>query len=130
MVRGVECQTTGLTYPKGEEAIMINRIAAIFFAAAAVLSPVIASAADAGSDRTRAETYVKDSAITTKIKAKLAEEKIRTLLEIQVDTDSKGEVRLSGAVASQSEADKAIAITRAVAGVTSVKSELVIKADK
>lgn len=106
---------------------MTYRIATLLLASAVVLSPALVRAADMETERTHAGTYVKDSAITTSIKAKLAGEKIRTLLEIKVDTDSKGEVTLSGTVASQNEADKAIAIARAVSGVTSVKSELVIK---
>ncbi|SEH30835.1 BON domain-containing protein [Magnetospirillum fulvum] len=109
---------------------MTYRIASICLALAVMLSPVFIGIANAESDRAHAETYVKDSAITTKVKAKLAEEKVRTLLDVKVETDSKGEVELSGTVASQAEIDKAVAIARAVAGVTSVKSELMIKSDK
>ncbi|CCG40472.1 BON domain-containing protein [Magnetospirillum molischianum] len=109
---------------------MKYRIATMCIALAVMLSPVFVGAANAESDRAQAETYVKDSTITTKIKAKLAEEKIKTLLDIKVETDSKGEVELSGNLASQAEIDKAIAIARSVSGVTSVKSELKIKTDK
>jgi len=109
---------------------MTYRIATILFAAAVVLSPAIAGAADGDSDRTRAKTYVKDSAITTSVKTKLAEEKVRTLLDIKVDTDSNGEVTLSGNVANQAEADRAVAIARGVSGVATVKNDLTIKTAK
>ncbi len=66
----------------------------------------------------------KDAAITTKIKAKLAQEKLSTLAHIDVDTDKNGVVSLSGTVANQEERDKAVSIARSVEGVVSVNSEL------
>lgn len=83
-----------------------------------------AHAADADSDRTHPMTFVKDSAITTKVKAKLADEKMSSLAHIHVDTDNKGEVFLSGTVKTQEEADKAAAIARGTEGVTAVKSSI------
>ena len=94
-----------------------------------LLAPVAARAADADSDRTQPLTFVKDSVITTKIKAKLAEEKMSSLTNIKVDTDSKGAVALSGKVKTQEEADKAVSIARGTEGVTSVKSNIKIKKD-
>lgn len=94
-----------------------------------LLAPVAARAADADSDRTQPLTFVKDSVITTKIKAKLAEEKMSSLTNIKVDTDSKGAVALSGKVKTQEEADKAVSIARGTEGVTSVKSNIQIKKD-
>ncbi len=94
-----------------------------------LLAPVAAFAADADSDRTHPLTYVKDSVITTKVKANLADEKMSTLAYIKVDTDSKGAVALSGKVRTQQEADKAVSIARATEGVTSVTSNLKVKKD-
>jgi osmotically-inducible protein OsmY len=59
----------------------------------------------------------------------LANEKMASLAHIHVDTDNKGMVVLSGTVKSKAEADKAVAITRGIKGVTSVKNDLVIKTD-
>jgi len=73
------------------------------------------------------KTFVKDSVITTKVKAKLAEEKMGNLVKIKVDTDDKGAVVLSGKVSTKEEADKAVSIARETEGVTSVKSKLQIK---
>lgn len=95
----------------------------------AVLAPAFTHGANADSDRSSPMTYVKDSVITTKIKAKLAEEKMGSLAHIKVDTDNKGAVVLSGKVATQAEADKAVSLARETEGVTSVKNNLRIRKD-
>jgi hyperosmotically inducible protein len=87
------------------------------------------AAANRDSDRAHPMTFVKDSVITTKVKAKLADEKMSTLAKISVDTDNKGVVVLSGNVRTQAEADKAVSIARGTEGVTSVKSKLTVKKD-
>jgi len=109
---------------------MKTQIATLCFAIGTALIPLAAFAEDADSDRSHPITFVKDSAITTKVKAMLADEKMSSLAHIKVDTDNKGEVYLSGTVKSQQEADKAVEITRAIKGVTSVKSDLKVKMDK
>ena len=68
--------------------------------------------------------FVKDSAITAKIKAKLAKEWMNSLVHIKVDTDRKGMVVLSGEVKTQEEAGKAESVARETEGVTSVTSEI------
>ena len=93
-----------------------------------LLAPVAAYAAD--QDGMHPMTFVKDSAITTKIKAKLAAEKVSSLAHIRVDTDDKGVVVLSGKVRSQEESDKAASIARETEGVTSVTNNLKIKPKK
>ncbi len=71
------------------------------------------------------ETYLKDSAITAKIKAKLAaEDEFRSLVEVIVDTDSKGGVMLRGFVKTKADAEKASAIARGIEGVTSVANRI------
>jgi hyperosmotically inducible protein len=103
------------------------KLAATCFVIGTFLAPVAAHAADPDSDRTHPMTFVKDSVITTKIKAKLAEEKMNSLAHIKVDTDRKGAVVLSGNVKSQEEADKIVSIARETEGVTSVNSHIRIK---
>ena len=108
---------------------MKTALATTCFVIAALFAPVIAHAGDSDADRKDAATYVKDSVITAKVKAKLAEEKLSSLAKIQVDTDNKGAVDLSGTVRSQEEADKAVSIARGTEGVTSINSHLKIKKD-
>jgi hyperosmotically inducible protein len=88
------------------------------------LTPML-SHADA--DGSRPATFVKDSVITTKIKAKLAAEHLASATQLSVDTDNNGVVWMSGVAATQAEADKAVTIARTTEGVNSVKSEITIK---
>ena len=105
------------------------KLATTCFVIGAFLAPVVAYAADSDADRTHPLTFVKDSVITTKVKAKLADEKMSSLADIKVDTDSKGAVVLNGTVKTQAQADKATLIARGTEGVTSVKSNIQVKKD-
>jgi hyperosmotically inducible protein len=98
--------------------------------AAALMLPLAGYTADGDTDRTSPKAFVKDSIITTKIKAKLFEEKMSSLLHIRVDTDKKGVVALSGTAESKDVADKAVAIARSVKGVKSVQNTIEIKPAK
>lgn len=91
---------------------------------AATLSPVTVNAADTGDAGQRAKTFVKDSAITTKVKAKLAAEKPSSLATVNVDTDANGVVTLSGSLKTKEEADKAVSIAHATEGVKSVTNNI------
>jgi len=95
-----------------------------------LLGPVGAYAEDRDADRAHPMTYVKDSVITTKVKAKLAEEKMSSLAHIQVDTDNNGVVVLTGRVRTQEEADRATSIARGTENVTAVQTRLQIKKDE
>ena len=105
---------------------MKYKLAATCFVIGATLAP-LAAYADADADRPNPATFVKDSAITTKIKAKLATEHLGSLAHISVDTDNNGVVWMSGTVNNQTEADQAITIARNTEGVKSVKSNLKVQ---
>ncbi len=107
---------------------MKSKLATTCIIIGTLLAPVAAHA-DSEADNSHPMTFVKDSVITTKIKAKLAEEKMSSLAHIEVDTDRKGAVVLSGKVRTQEEADKAVSIARETEGVTSVRSKMRIKKD-
>lgn len=110
---------------------MKNRIlASMLVAVAALASPLVAHAADAEGSKAKTKEYVKDSVITTKVKADLAAAKLSSLVKIQVDTDHAGMVTLSGTTATQTAKDKAVSIAQAVKGVTSVDNQIKIVADK
>lgn len=68
--------------------------------------------------------FVKDSAITTKVKEKLSTDRMNN---IEVETDRKGEVWLSGTVDSQSVADNAVDIAKSIQGVKAVHSYIEVK---
>jgi hyperosmotically inducible protein len=105
---------------------MNMKLVASCLMAGALMLPIAGYAAGADS----AKTIVKDSAITTKIKAELAEEKVSSLVKISVVTDNKGMVTLSGTASNQEAVDKAASIARAVKGVTSVENHIQIEANK
>jgi hyperosmotically inducible protein len=96
----------------------------------AVLMPTFGQAADdQDKDRTQPKAFVKDSAITTKVKAKLAAQQLSSLATIHVDTDANGVVVLSGTAKSQEQIDKAVEIARSTENVRDVKSTLTVKKD-
>lgn len=64
---------------------------------------------------------VSDTWITTKVKADLLATEDVSGLDISVETVN-GKVTLTGRVDSQAQIDKAVAVTRAIKGVTSVDS--------
>jgi hyperosmotically inducible protein len=109
--------------------IMKSKLAITCVMIGSMLAPVIAHATDSDSDRAHPVTFVKDSVITTKVKAKLAAEHPASLAQIKVDTDRKGHVFLSGTVGSQADADKAVSIATATDGVTAVSSTIRVKKD-
>lgn len=83
----------------------------------------IADEADSGSSH----HFIKDSAITTKVKAKLAAKHLTTLTRIQVDTDENGIVWLSGRAPSQDASDLAAMIAKNTEGVTSVHNGIAVQ---
>jgi hyperosmotically inducible protein len=110
---------------------MKNRtVASLLVVIAAVTSPMVLYAADAEGTKAKTKEYVKDSVITTKVKAELAAAKLSSLVKIQVDTDNAGVVTLSGNTATQTAKDQAVSIARAVKGVTSVDNQIKVVADK
>jgi len=90
------------------------------------LAPV-AFAADSDTDRNKPATFVKDSAITTKIKTKLAAESPSSMATIRVDTDKDGVVWMSGTAKTQQDVDKAVSIAKNTEGVKSVKNDVKVQ---
>jgi len=109
---------------------MNYKIATTLFVIGSVLAPVAAYAADSDSDHSNAVVYVKDSAITTKIKAQLAADHLGSMKHVTVDTDNDGGVWMTGTANSQEEVDRAVEIARNTDGVTSVHSDLKVQKDR
>ena len=106
---------------------MTSIIKSLLLAIATLAAPVISLAADSDMDRSHPGAYVKDSAITTKIKAKLASEHIKSLGRIHVDTDQSGVVWLRGTAKTQEAADRAVDIARETEGVRDVHSKITVR---
>ena len=107
---------------------MKNKLAIIGVVFGTLLGSVVALAdEDADAAGSHAKAFVKDSAITTKVKAKLAAEHITSLGRIHVDTDKDGVVWLSGHARSQEAIDKAVSIASGTDGVKSVHNNIKLK---
>ena len=70
--------------------------------------------------------YIDDTVITGKVKAAILAEPTLKSAEINVET-FKGTVQLSGFVSSREMQTRAVALTRTIAGVKSVKDDMRLK---
>jgi hyperosmotically inducible protein len=118
-------------YTRGD--LMKHKLTTTLMIVGVLLGPVVAvsvaAAEDSDADRSHPKAFVKDSAITTKVKAKLALEHITSLGNIHVDTDADGVVWLHGTAHTQKAVDKAVAIARETEGVKGVHSRIKVKKD-
>jgi hyperosmotically inducible periplasmic protein len=87
----------------------------------------LAMAAEEATDTQSSHHFVKDSAITTKVKAKLAAKHLSTLTRIKVDTDADGVVWLSGRAPTRDASDLAAMIAKNTEGVNSVHNDIAIE---
>ena len=71
-------------------------------------------------------SYVDDTSITTQVKAKFAQDETVSSMAIGVET-LRGMVQLSGFAKSLDEKMAAERLARSVAGVTSVKNDIVVR---
>jgi len=98
---------------------LANRFATFFFAV--LLASLLGCAGTSTKEGTG--EYVDDTVITTKVKAAIFNEPTLKSAQINVET-FKGTVQLSGFVSSRADINKAVEVTRGVAGVTSVKNDM------
>jgi osmotically-inducible protein OsmY len=71
--------------------------------------------------------YVDDTTITTRVKARFAEDKSVSAMRINVET-LNGTVQLAGFATSQSEKDNAAQLARSVPDVKGVTNNIVVRA--
>jgi hyperosmotically inducible periplasmic protein len=77
-------------------------------------------------DQQTVGAYVDDATITTRVKAKFAEDPTVSALAISVET-LNGTVQLSGFAKSATEKAKAEAMARDVSGVKSVRNDIIVR---
>ena len=77
-------------------------------------------------DQSTIGEYVDDSTVTTRVKAKFAEDPTVSAMSISVET-LKGTVQLSGFAKSKAERTHAEALARATPGVRQVKNDIVVR---
>ena len=103
---------------------MITRFAIAAMLAATTL--VTATGCAVERKQETAGAYVDDSAVTTKVKAKFAEDPTVSAMAIKVDT-MKGVVQLSGFAKSNDERLTAERLARNTNGVNDVRNDIIVK---
>ncbi len=106
---------------------MRTLIIAAMLAATGTFASITLADATKDSDTSHPGTFVKDSIITTKVKAKLAAKHMSTLADIQVDTDNAGAVWLSGKAPTKDASDLAEMIAKDTEGVRAVHNRIVVQ---
>ena len=104
----------------------MNNIRTLVIATAAALSAIVLPACSVTRDQQSVGTYVDDATLTTRVKAKFAEDPKVSAMAISVET-FKGMVQLSGFAKSGEEKAMAERLARAVSGVTGVKNDIAIR---
>ncbi len=99
---------------------MIKRLLGAIVVLTLVTGPVlVAGAADSVG------TKLDDTAITTKVKAKLTTDSVKNLVKVHVDTQD-GVVHLAGTVPTEADKAEAERLARGTDGVKDVKNDLTI----
>jgi len=93
---------------------------------ALVAAPLLQGCAVARDQQT-VGSYVDDTTLTTRIKAKFAADSAVSAMSINVET-LKGVVQLSGFAKSAHERDAAESLARSVQGVVSVRNDIIVRA--
>jgi hyperosmotically inducible periplasmic protein len=79
-----------------------------------------------GSGQSTVGQYVDDATITTRVKARFAEDKDVSAMRINVET-LKGVVQLAGFATTETEKTRAAQVAREVPGVQTVKNDIVVR---
>lgn len=87
---------------------------------------VLAPACSVVREQQTAGAYVDDATITTKVKAKLVEDKTTAASSISVET-LNSTVQLSGFAKSDAEKSRAEALAKGVQGVKSVRNDIIVR---
>lgn len=102
------------------------KLAPLVIAAAAALVVIQTGGCAVARDQQPVGSYIDDSVLTTRVKAKFANDPAVSAMAIQVET-LKGTVQLSGFAKSSDEKNKAGMLARDTSGVKSVVNDIVVR---
>lgn len=102
------------------------KLAHAVLAAAAAFSLVQLTGCAVARDQQTVGAYIDDATITTRVKARMAEDKTVSAASINVET-LNGTVQLSGFAKSQKEKDTAAEIARTTKNVRDVRNNIVVR---
>lgn len=107
---------------------MSSKLRTAAFVISALMAPLAVHAADTATSTgdSKPVQAMKDTAITAKVKAKLAEARAGYTKSVHVKTTPAGVVTLTGTALTKDEADQAVAIAKGTDGVTSVVNDIKI----
>mgnify|MGYP000909552756 CR=1 FL=1 len=95
-------------------------------AAALACGAVLTTGCAVTSGQSTVGQYVDDATVTTRVKARMAEDPSVSALRIGVET-LDGTVQVSGFATSQAEKDRAADMVRAISGVRAVRNNIVVR---
>ena len=95
-------------------------------ALAAALAVVNVTGCAVARDQQTVGSYVDDTALTTRIKTKFAEDKTVSAMSINVET-LKGVVQLSGFAKNNEERAAAERLARSTSGVVDVRNDIIVR---
>lgn len=105
---------------------MNKLLSSLIFVTAAATAVLSLSACAVARDQQTVGSYIDDATLTTRVKAKFAENPTVSALAISVET-LKGVVQLSGFAKSSEERAMAEKLARETSGVQSVRNDIVVR---
>jgi hyperosmotically inducible periplasmic protein len=102
------------------------KIRQITIAAMSAVTLIVATGCAVTRGQETVGAYVDDAALTTRVKAKFAEDKTVSAMAISVET-LKGVVQLSGFAKSSEEKAMAERLARSTSGVTGVRNDIIVR---
>ncbi len=98
----------------------------LLLAAAVAVASLAGTGCAVSSGQSSVGQYVDDATITTRVKARFAEDRSVSAMRIQVET-LNGTVQLAGFAASQAEKDQAGSLARGVPDVKNVVNNIIVR---
>ncbi|MGS5087016.1 BON domain-containing protein [Hydrogenophaga sp. A37] len=98
----------------------------LFLAVAIAIGSLASTGCAVKSGQSTVGEFVDDAAITTRVKARFAQDEQVSAMRIGVET-LNGTVQLSGFATTQTEKDKAASIARSVPDVRNVQNNIVVR---
>lgn len=102
------------------------KLSTLLVAAAAAATVFTTGGCSVARDQQSVGSYIDDSTLTTRVKAKFAEDPTVSAMSISVET-LKGTVQLSGFAKSAEEKSKAEVLARNTSGVQSVRNDIIVR---
>lgn len=98
----------------------------VLVAATAAALTLVSTGCAVVRDQQPVGSYIDDATLTTRVKAKFAQDEAVSALAIGVET-FKGVVQLSGFAKSETERQRAERLARETSGVTGVRNDIVVR---